>query len=240
MLGCLLSSRSMKKTLIYGVLGLVSVALVSCSGALSEKQKAAITSISVTDHEELKGAKKAVNGGKSPGAADSLPMVTGGGALPALLGSAIDAGVVSVQKSNFKKQYASEIERLNAVAYPKIADAIEEKGISVLKRDDFFGPKWTDQAGAHYFDGEITTYGLQRRERKKGETYLEAMVGLNVWLVSDGKKLFTAPMTVVSENAYTTSEFADKPELLRKVFVEAVSDFENQFDGLLNKKLGRK
>lgn len=229
----------MKNVIIYFVCGVVVASLSSCSQKLTEKQKLAITSIAVADHEELKGSKKMVNGGKSPGAAKSLPMATGGGMLPALLGEAIDAGVVAVQKNNFKKQYGDSLDRLNAFALPKISDALEKRGVSVLKRDAFFGDKWSDTAGAHYFDGEITSYGLQRRERKSGNTYLEATVGVNVWLMSDGKKLFTSPMTVRSARVYTVDELMSKPERVKTLYKEACDDFEKQFIGLLNVKLGR-
>ena len=229
----------MKTIINYCVCGIAVLTFTSCSHSLTEKQKAAITSIGVADHDVLKGAKKAVNGSKPLGVAQAITGASGGGILPALFGEAIDAGVVAVQKNSFQKQYGSDVERLNAIAYPKLVDAIEKRGVSVLQRDAFFGPKWTDKAGEHYFDGEITSYGLQRRHRDADETYLEAMVGVNVWLVSNDKKLFKAPLMLRSENAYTVADYVEQPERLRAVFKEACDGFDSQFSALLDQKLGR-
>ena len=45
-----------EKIIMCCVSGLLAINLTSCSSSLSEKQKAAITSIGVADHEETNGA----------------------------------------------------------------------------------------------------------------------------------------------------------------------------------------
>ena len=211
--------------------------LSSCGGVLREDQIARIDSISLAEHEVHVDARSAfytIDDQVKP-----ISVKTADGVLPTLLGEAIEADVVTSLPQKRGANYNNSVEAFNAVAYPRLVEAIEARGKSVLQQDPMFGPLWRDHASGHYFDGEITNYGLERRHGSGDAEYLEAVVGMRVWLVSDGQRLFTQKMVLRSESAYTVADFVEEPERLREVFLEVIDAYEEEFRALLDKKLGR-
>lgn len=220
----------------------------SCSGGLSQKQKDTITTVTVADHSVKKNAKMPINGTEVPAHTRKTPFVYTGdenfsstastGVTGLLFEEAADAGMLAGQNKEFKKQYKNELEKLNSVVYPKIAEGIEKRAISTVKENGFLGERWVKNS-PHYFDGEIIAYGLQRKMRRSEETYLEAVVGVRVWFISEGKQLFSESIVMRSRNAHTVASYVENPELLRKVFQEAGNDFSVQFKTLLEKQFGK-
>ena len=239
----------MKKSFSYLILSTLSVLVFSsCAGSLSQKQKDAITTVGVLDHSVKKNAQMPINGTEVPAHTHKAPFVYTGdegfsstastGVTGLLFEEAADAGMLAGQNKEFKKQYKNELEKLNSVVYPKIAEGIEMKAISAVKENGFLGERWVKNS-THYFDGEVIAYGLQRKIRRGEETYLEAVVGVRVWFVSEGKQLFTESIVMRSRNAHTVASYVENPELLRTVFQEAGNDFDVQFKALLEKKFGK-
>jgi hypothetical protein len=203
----------------------------------------------VLDHSVKKNAKMPINGTEAPAHTHKSPFVYTGdenfsstasttGVTGQLFLEAANAGMLVEQDKGFKKQYKTGIEKMNSVVYPRIAEGIEKRAISAVKKNGFLGARWAKKS-PHYFDGEILAYGLQRKTRRGEETYLEAVVGMRVWFVSDGKQLFSESIVTRSRNAHTVAGYVENPELLRTVFQEAGNDFDVQVKALLEKKFGK-
>ena len=239
----------MKTPISYLFLSALSMLVFSsCSGGLTQNQKDAITSVSVADHSVKKNARMPINGTEVPAHTHKSPFVYTGdegfsstastGVTGLLFEEAADAGMLAGQNKEFKKQYKTELEKLNSVVYPKIAEGIEKRAVATVKKNAFLGARWAKNS-PHYFDGEIIAYGLQRKIRRGEETYLEAVVGMRVWFISEGKQLFNESIVMRSRNAHTVASYVENPELLRTVFQEAGNDFSVQFKTLLEKKFGK-
>lgn len=239
----------MKKSFRSLILSTLSVLVFSsCSGGLTQQQKDAITTVSVLDHSVNKNAQMPINGTEVPSHTHKAPFVYTGdenfssseatGTTGLLFKEAADAGMLEVQAKGFQEQYRTELEKMNSVVYPKIAEGIEKRAISIVKENGFLGGRWAKNS-PHYFDGEIIAYGLQRKVRRGEETFLEAVVGMRVWFVSEGKQLFNESIVMRSRNAHTVASYVENPELLRTVFQEAGNDFSIQFKELLEKKFGK-
>ncbi|WP_193214988.1 hypothetical protein [Luteolibacter marinus] len=229
----------MKQLFPSSVLAVSTLLFCNCSSTLSEKQKAAITQVTVAKPAVGPEDFQPASGTQSPGAANGVPMATGGGALPALIGLAIDAGVTAHQASEFKKQYGAQLDEVNAAARRDIGEALRERGSKVVKNDPFFGPKLATSA-PYRFDGELVRYGLVRFSRSDDQTYLGAEIVCNVWLAdASGKKLFTRTTVCRSEDSHTIHDFAAKKSLVNDVFKQAADQFESQFKAILDQQLGR-
>jgi hypothetical protein len=169
-----------------------------------------------------------------------VPTATGGGLIPALIGSAIDAGVTAYQAKQFKKQYGKSIEQVNTEVPRAIGDALRASAVTALKKDEFFGPRLRTDS-SNQFGGELLSYGLQRYDRKDDVTYLGAVVTLNVWLDDvSGKRLFKKSMTLKSQSSHPVEDYVGNKKLMKSVFNEAFDDFSHQFASMLDAKLGRK
>ena len=229
----------MKHLFRHAALTIAALILSSCATKLSEKQKAAITQVSVSKPVAGPEDFHPADGTQAPGAANGVPMATGGGALPALIGLAIDSGVKAHQSSQFKKQYGAQLDEVNAAARRDIGEALRAHGTKVLKSDPFFGPKLVAQA-PNRFDGELQKYGLVRFSRDDDQTYLGAQIHCVVWLSdANGKKLFTRVIVCRSKDSHTIHDYAAKKSLVNDVFKQAGENFEQQFKALLDQQLGR-
>ena len=116
-------------------------------------------------------------------------MATGGGALPALIGMAIDAGVTAHQTSQFKKQYGDKLDKVNANVPKNLSKRLRANAGDMLRKDEFFGPRLRDTS-SNRFDGELISYGLGRFHRTDDETHLGATMTVRVTLKdASGKSL---------------------------------------------------
>jgi hypothetical protein len=215
--------------------------LASCAPTkLTEAQKASLERVTVSRPAVQAEDLKPVDGSDSPGAANKVPMVTGGGIIPALIGSAIDAGVTAHQSSQFKKQYGTQIEQVQARIPRNPGSDLRERGVRVLKKDSFFGTRLTETDAPNRFDGDLVSYGLVRYDRNNDQTTLGMDISCNVWLTdANSKKLFTQLIIGRSKDSYTIPEYAAKPALVDKVYLQALDSFEAQFKGMVDSQLGR-
>ena len=215
------------------------IALTGCT-TLTEKQKEMLTTVSIRPHEAIENAFHDPDGTASPNAGESVPAATGGGLIPALIGSAIDKGVTSSQRKSFNEDNQQYFEEVNRTTPKDVVQQLQARATKVLKEDSFFGPRLTEGSD-NYFDGEILDYGLKRAHKTDGKIYLGASLSIKVWLMgSDGKKMFTQILTISSKDSYTMAQYATDDTLTSKVFLQAMDDFEEKFKSMLDWKLGRK
>lgn len=212
------------------------IVLPSCSSTLSEARKASIGGVVVQPSTTDPKARKAVVGSKSPGTANSIPTVTGGGALPALLGHLIDGAVTSAQSSNFKKQYAQQLTVLEQQVPANLNKQMTETTIKVVASNAFFGPRLNKQPD-HQFTMKVNSFGFTRVNRSKGETYLGAQIHCLVTFSdrAKGKKLFSQPIIAVSKSHYTPRQLSGNKRLSDQLLNEALRDYENKLKEYLNK-----
>lgn len=212
----------------------------SCSTALTEAQKKSLTTVSISKpHVEVSDFKP-VDGTDSPNAATTVPIITGGGLIPALIGSAIDAGVTSYQAKQFKEQYGKTIEQVNAEVPRAIGDALRARAVTVLKKDEFFASRLRSNS-PNQFGGELLSYGLERFDRKDDVTYLGSVVSVNIWLKdASGKRLFTETINLKSKSSHPVNDYAGNKKLMKSVFSEAFDEFSSKFASILDAKMGRK
>lgn len=196
------------------------VSITSCSSVLTEAQKFSLTTVGVSEHEALAGARQNVR-------------LLGGDTLPLLVGEAVSAGEVN------SSGYRADSSHLNKLALPKVSQSIQGRAEQVLKADDFFGSRWSSNADNN-FDGEIISYGLVKKKSSKGAAeYLRASIEMRVWLESkNGQRLFTKELTAKSKGSYTVADYTEQPDRVKVAFRQAVDDFESQFAALLEHQSG--
>ena len=228
----------MKTSLV--LLSLPVLFLVSCANKLSESQKASLTQVTAGHPVVEAGDLKPADGTDSPNAANSVPMATGGGLIPALIGSAIDAGVTAHQSSQFKKQYGAQLDQVQAQIPRNPGPDLRERAAKVLKTDAFFGSRYAETGAPNRFDGDLVSYGLVRYDRSEDQTSLGMGITCNVWLTdAKGKKLFTRTLVGRSTDSHTIHDYAAKPSLVKTVYAQALDSFEQQFQALIDDQLGR-
>lgn len=226
------------KQLILLILCGYILTLTGCS-TLSEKQKAMISGVGVKPYEMAPGALHIPDGTASPNASSGVPAATGGGLIPALIGSAIDTSVTSRQQKEFEKNNGQYFKNANDSIPEDIVKQLEARTVKVLNSDPFFGSRLKSKPSS-FFCGKVLDYGLTRLSEKNGNIYLEAKIKLDVWLVgSDGKKMFKQPVSASSKDAYTMQQYASDKSLSARVFEQALDDFEVQLIKLTDAKMGR-
>lgn len=218
----------------------IALVLASCGNRLTEAQKASLTQVMVSRPVVEATDLKPADGTDSPGASNGVPMATGGGIIPALIGSAIDAGVTAHQSSEFKKQYGAQLEEVQAAIPRNPGDDLRKRAASALKKDAFFGPRMVEAGAANRFDGELVQYGLVRYAREDDQTVLGMEIRCSVWLMdSGGKKLFTRVLSGRSKDSHTIHDYAAKKSLVKVAYDQALNDFEAQFSAMLDVQLNR-
>lgn len=219
---------------------LPSILLASCASKLSEAQKSSLTQVMVNRPAVEATDLKPADGTDSPNASTAVPIATGGGLIPALIGSAIDAGVTAHQANEFKKQYGAQLDQVQAQIPRNPGPDLRDRAAKVLKKDKFFGSRLVESGAPNRFDGDLVSYGLVRYDRSEDQTVLGMTITCNVWLTdAKGKKLFTRTLTAMSEDSHTIHDYAAKPSLVKKVYAQALDGFESQFKALIDAQLDR-
>jgi hypothetical protein len=214
--------------------------LASCASKLSEAQKSSLTQVMVNRPVVEASDLKPADGTDSPNAATTVPIATGGGLIPALIGTAIDAGVTAHQANEFKKQYGAQLDQVQAQIPRNPGPDLRDRAAKVLKKDEFFGSRLVESGAPNRFDGDLVSYGLVRYDRSEDQTVLGMKITCNVWLTdAKSKKLFTRTLTAMSEDSHTIHDYAAKPSLVKKVYAQALDGFEVQFKSLIDAQLNR-
>lgn len=228
----------MKSSLL--IPSLSALLLASCANKLSEAQKSSLSQVMVNRPVVEASDLKPADGTDSPNASSAVPMATGGGLIPALIGTAIDAGVTAHQASEFKKQYGAQLDQVQAQIPRNPGPDLRERAGKVLKKDEFFGSRLVESGAPNRFDGDLVSYGLVRYDRSEDQTSLGMQITCNVWLTdAKGKKLFTRTLTAMSEDSHTIHDYAAKPSLVKKVYDQALDGFEQAFKSMVDAQMGR-
>ena len=230
----------MKSCLTSLLLPGVALLISSCGNRLTEQQKASLTQVMVSRPAVESTDLKPADGTESPGASNSVPMATGGGIIPALIGTAIDAGVTAHQSAEFKKQYGAQLEEVQAAIPRNPGDDLRQRAAKALKKDAFFGTRMVEAGAANRFDGELVQYGLVRYAREDDQTVLGMEIRCTVWLAdAGGKKLFSQVISGRSRDSHTIHDYAAKKSLVKAAYDQALDDFESKFAAMLDFQLSR-
>jgi hypothetical protein len=220
------------------VVPVVALALASCAH-WSDAQKAKLSTVALREPVVKADALKPVDGTESPEASSKVPMATGGGALPALIGLAIDAGVTSYQSNQFQKQYGTQLEQVNAAAPRSLGKKLRARTATLLQRDSFFGSRMRDQSPSA-FQLDVLSYGFKRLHRTNDETHLGATMTVKVSLTgSDQKALINRVIVGQSSSSVPVRQLAGKPKQAEALMDEAVESFAQQLQADLDSHLKR-
>jgi len=212
----------------------------SCSSSLSEEDQSKLSSIAIVGTSTASDARQAVIGSKSSKVGMAIPIATGGGALPALLGMAINKAIVSSQNENFNAQYAGTIYTLKTHVPGNLNRQITQSTRKVFSADPFFGPRIKPRS-TNRVKVKVTTFGLQRSDRSEGHTLLNANIMCDVILTDQaGDEYIAESIHAQSPNSLSVPALASSKSRTDALFAEALRDYETQLKELLDDQLKRK
>ena len=229
-----------KRTLI--ALKLTFCILASgCSTTLTEGQKAQLTEVSLGRVAAVGSAYHSPDATKSPGMANAVPAATGGGLIPALIGSAIDAGVKSKQRGDYSDLYGEFSLRIDSIYSGSPEEALKTKLESYLKEDAFFSSRLVESA-ASVFEVTIEEMGFVRAaESPKGAMSLVYELSGRVTLRTPSEPMMlNLFLSGASRYSAEPQEIAQNPALKTKFVGEAVDSFVEAFRAQMDTKLGRR
>lgn len=227
------------KKLIFPLASLFVLSMTSCASKWSEQQKASIRSIGAGDVNIRSNAFHKPDHSKSPNATSSVTTATGGGLIPALLGSLIDAGVTSAQNSAFKSQYGDVIPKLTDLSKSAPTSELRSALNATIKKDAFLGKRYSTSPSTKV-DAYITSYGLVRgsKSKDKYKTLAYAITADLKIVSSEGKDLINLPfVTGVSKLEQTPRSISSTS--LAQFKQEAAMDLAKKLQVQIDAKLGR-
>lgn len=231
----------MSKPAVVGA-GLMLAALLTggCASALNESQLDRLESVTLVPPTAAKDAYHKPDATKSPGMANLVPLAAAGGFIPALVGGAIDKGVMITQQKDFEQSAAKYFEQIKPAASTLPLTPIERQFRNRLKADPFFGPRY-DEHSRNTFYVEVTKLGLIRAtEATKDDMKLCYEISATVTLyLESGGKLIEELITGTSTSSARIAQIYEKPALLSKFRVEAIISLSEKFQGVLDLRLGR-
>lgn len=206
----------------------------------TEKQKASLTSVGLKEIQIAKEAYHEPNArGNSPGMAQTLPTATGGGFLPSLIGSAIDASIQSSRQSKFEKSAKQYFDAIESVYSDAPEEELKIKIEESLQNDAFFGAIYASDATS-FFDIEILSYGFVRHASYDEEnlTMCYQIVGRVKLITTDKKMLMDEVLTSTTGRFALIEDIASgtDAELYKS---DAVAVFADALIGRLAFKLNR-
>ena len=211
-----------------------------CASALNEDQLSRIESVALVPPTAAKDAYHKPDATKSPGMASIVPMAAAGAFIPALVGGAIDAGVMSIQQKNFEQSGAKYFEPIKPAAAFVPLQAIERQFRTRLKTDPFFGPRY-DEHSHNVMAVEVIKLGLIRAATATSDDMklcyeITATVALST---TSGGQLFADTISGASTSSARIAQFYEKPVLVANFRAEALANLTARFQDLLDLKLGR-
>lgn len=209
-----------------------------CATTWSESDKAKLSAVSLAPTVVAKDAYQKPDATNSPGMANSLPIATGGGLIPALMGSAIDAAVTAKQQRKFEETHRQHFAALQKTLEVPPAAHLDAALKDALGRHPFLGSRLAEKSpGA--FSTEILHYGLQKSPLSQGDNLLlrVRIIAKITLTVPGGGRLFEAQITGVASSAKTASEILADPGFVAKNSAEAAEDFTGELVRRLNAKL---
>lgn len=225
---------------LSAIVSLSLVSLVSgCKTTWSDADRSAISSVGVSPVGSLPDAYRKPDPTQSPGMATSIPVATGGGLIPALIGSAIDAKVTSKQRKEYEAtalQYFDEVELL---CEEPPTGQVRDSMVEMLRAQPFFRDLFSEEA-TDGFSVEITRHGLVRSfAASKERMTLSYEIVANVEFKNGrGKRLLKQVIDGASETAPLIEEIVADETLLMRLRTEAAESFARNLRVVLEAKLG--
>lgn len=223
----------------FGLALTLMAVLSGCATIWSDQDKAQLAAISIAKPAVSTDAYQKPDATDSPGLAQSIPIATGGGAIPSLLGSAIDAIVTARQQHKFEEtnaQYFAALAKdLTTPPTIELQAAINQR----LSGHQFFSSRLSETGGASFVT-EIQKYGWQKSPLSKDDDILLRMrIIAKVSLKSPkGGILWTGLIAGVASSAKHAQDIVNDPEFVTAGIKEAAQDLSWQLAGQLDVKLG--
>lgn len=233
------------KSRLQMILGMPAVLLLS--GLLgscgpqrwTEAQKANLSAVSLRQTGVAPKAYHEPDAANPPGASGSVPAATGGGAIPALIGLAVDAGVSKVQQSKFDKtegHHASASQRnIPGDLAPRFSGKLERS----LKKNHFFKDRLKQGATAS-IQPTLLSYGYKRVSETEDGAILMSPVLQVEMTVTDAKGTSLLKQTVVSPGMSPAPlrDYATNPAKARAAFEKEMDQTVAEIEAIWIQKLG--
>jgi len=220
--------------LLAGLLG-------SCGNqAWTEAQKASLSPVSLRQTGMAPGAYHAPDATNPPGASGAVPAATGGGAIPALIGLAIDAGVSKVQQSKFDKAEGHHAAGSQQHIPGDLSRRLSDKLDRSLKKDPFFKDRLKQGASAS-IQPTLTSYGYKRvSETEEGAILMSPVVEAEISVTgNDGKSLLKQKVLSPGGSPAPFRDYATHPAKARAAFDKELDLVVQQIEAIWSRKLGR-
>lgn len=211
-----------------------------CASTWSTEQKASIKTVMVQTPTATKDSYHAPDATKSPGMSSSIPMATGGGLIPALIGSAIDASVTAKQQKSFVASSGQYFEQIRTAAAEPPLSTLKAELEKRLKADEFFGQKMADTSEDR-FTLSITSHGLVRSPNSppKNLRFCYSITCQVKFKVGKDDVLIDQVFYGSSFETAAIEKFIEKPELMEQFRSEAVGQLCDSISNHINVQLGR-
>lgn len=219
--------------LLAGLLG-------SCGNqAWTDAQKDSLSAVTLRQTATAAEAYHEPDATNPPGASSSVPMATGGGAIPALIGLAIDAGVSKAQQSKFDKtdgHYADGSKRnIPGDLSQRFSSRLERS----LKKNPFFKDRMKSGAEAS-IQSTIVSYGYKMVPgTDDGATLMSPAVDVELSVTgADGKSLLKQRVSSPGESPAPLRDYAGNPAKARAAFDKELDALVRQIEEILSHKIG--
>lgn len=223
-----------------GVLLCAFVVLASgCATGWSSAQKAKLSSIAITQPAIAPSSYHKPDVSLAPGYSESIPAATGGGLIPALIGSAMDSHVTARQQSEFEQSSGFRFGQIQEKCSEFPAEELQNFVTQAMRRDAFFRARLSAEGRAK-LSVSVTRHGLVR-SRFSAQNDLRLCYGISGKLElrgDDGEVLLVQSIAAGSELCAEIAEFATKDGLIARARREACENLAFQIRYVLGKKLG--
>lgn len=211
-----------------------------CKTTWSDADRASLSQVGVAPLGSKPNAYHKPDPTLSPGMATAIPVATGGGLIPALVGSAIDAKVKSNQRKAFEVTAAQHFGAIESMASSDPAELLRVQVERMLVLDEFFGSRFKKDAPTR-FTINIERHGFVRSlyATKEAMTLVYEIVAHVELSGAKNKKLIKQLFDGQSEQAFMIDELVEQPDLVAEARLEAAESFARNLQRLLDAKLGR-
>ncbi|MCD8482671.1 MAG: hypothetical protein LR015_08420 [Verrucomicrobia bacterium] len=202
------------------------VLLSGCRTTWTDGQKSQLSQIGVGKVETQELAYHSPDPTRTSAMVAAIPIATGGGLIPALIGSAVDATVKARQKSSYEALYGEFTEDIDLL-YAETPEALLKDKMKVfLSEHEFFASRISEEPTS-FFNVEILKVGFVRSPTAKNDAtdLLYEITGRVQLVLPDGKLLLNLPLSGASTLTAFPEDLASKPELVAVFKEEAVDDF---------------
>lgn len=214
----------MNKTVITLILASL-VLLTGCNTTWTTSQRSELTNVGVADISVGKDAYHKPDATQSPGMHTTITTATGGGLIPSLIGSAIDAKVMAKQRKIFESTALAHFPTVEDLAGNLPTETLKERMTHALSKHDFFSSRLS-QEPTEIIKFEIIEHGYIRAFGATEENMMLAYeIAARVTLTDKkGSKLLNVLLDGISRESAKIEEIAASPELVEKQVSESIEN----------------